>query len=93
MECTFCKKTYSSTSSLLYHQRSTKSCIKIQNEQGVSTQKIITCSFCKKQLTTKCNLDSHLLICKIKIKEDSKVEALKDIENINETFKKLKKRN
>ena len=91
MECTFCKKTYSSTSSLLYHQRSTKSCIKIQNEQGVSTQKIITCSFCKKQLTTKCNLDSHLLICKIKIKEDSKVEALKDIENINETFKKLKK--
>jgi hypothetical protein len=87
MECTFCKKTYSSTSSLLYHQRSTKSCIKIQNELGITQKKVITCSFCKKQLTTKCNLDSHLLICKSKLKEDLKVEAS---EGINETLKQLK---
>ena len=36
MECTFCKKSYSSTSALSYHQRTTKSCLKIQEEMGIS---------------------------------------------------------
>jgi hypothetical protein len=70
MECEFCKKIYSSTSSLLYHQRTTKKCVQLQEEKGVSYKQFYECTFCKKQLTTKCNLDSHLSICKCKIKED-----------------------
>ena len=75
MECTFCKKSYSSTSALSYHQRTTKSCLKIQEEMGISKKITFDCKFCTKQLTTKCNLDSHLLICKKKIKEDAKTDA------------------
>lgn len=75
MECQFCKKGYSSKSALLYHQRTTKSCLKIQIDMGVCKKVSFDCSFCLKQLTTKCNLDSHLLICKTKIKEDAKKDA------------------
>ena len=79
MECPFCKKNYSSKSALSYHQRTTKSCLKIQGEIGVSKKITFDCTFCAKQLTTKCNLDSHLLICKKKIKYDVKKDTENDL--------------
>jgi hypothetical protein len=71
MECTFCKKTYSTNSSLLHHQRTAKVCLKIQLENGINNKQLFECTFCKKHLTTKYNLDNHLSICKEKIKKDT----------------------
>jgi hypothetical protein len=76
MECVYCKKSYSSTSSLLHHQRTTKVCLKIQEEKGVAKRQEFDCKYCKKPLTSKYNLDNHLSVCKYKIKEDSKKDAL-----------------
>jgi hypothetical protein len=71
MECIYCKKVYSAQSSLKYHQKSTKSCIKIQLEQGLTLNKLeFTCQHCDKSLTTKSNLIKHVAICRTKIKED-----------------------
>ena len=69
MECNYCKKTFQTTSSLLHHQRTVKSCLKIQNEQGVSLSTRFECSFCNKRITTKNNLDYHINICKIRLNQ------------------------
>jgi hypothetical protein len=76
MDCVYCKKSYSSTSSLLHHQRTTKVCLKIQEEKGVAKRQEFDCQYCKKPLTSKYNLDNHLSVCKYKIKEDTKKDAL-----------------
>lgn len=80
MECVYCKKTLSTNSSLLYHQRSVKSCLKIQHEQGVIQSTLFNCSYCNKNITTKQNLDYHIGICKIR-KEQHKIEAQHKIES------------
>lgn len=91
MECEYCNKVYSNSYTLLTHKSTTRTCLKIQKERGIiSNYKMFLCSFCKKDMTTKVKFDKHLLICKEKIKKDSKDEVLKDAENINETLKQLK---
>ena len=70
MECSYCKKTYASNSSLFHHQRTAKSCMKIQEQQGIETKHNFKCSYCSKQLTSRYNLDNHLSLCKMKMKED-----------------------
>ena len=35
MECSYCKKTFSTRYVLINHQKTVKSCIKIQNELGI----------------------------------------------------------
>jgi hypothetical protein len=85
MECIYCKKTYSNAYTLSTHQKTTKSCLLIQQEQGiVSNKRLYECSYCKKELTTKVQLDSHLTICKQKIKEDALKTASVEVERIIE---------
>ncbi len=87
MECEYCNKVYSNSYTLLTHKRTTRSCLKIQKELGiVSNYKMFLCSFCKKDITTKVKFDKHLLICKEKIKEESKTKAT---EGINEKLKQM----
>ena len=62
MECQFCKKILSSNSSLNFHQKNTKSCIKIQNIEN--TNGIHTCSLCNKHFNVKANLLRHQDVCK-----------------------------
>jgi hypothetical protein len=80
MECVYCKKTLSTNSSLSYHQKTVKSCLKIQNEQGVNQSSLFNCSYCNKNITTKQNLDYHIGICK-KRKEQVKIETQNNIES------------
>jgi len=80
MECVYCKKTFQSKHSLLYHQKTVKSCLKIQNEQGVTVSTLFKCSYCNKNITSKNNLDYHLNICKIR-KEQVKIETQNNIES------------
>jgi len=102
MDCLYCKKTYSTNSSLLHHQRTAKLCLKIQNSLGVANRQIFDCNFCKKPLTSKYNLENHLSVCKTKQLETTKLlcvqesnELLKNTElllktRINELETKLK---
>ena len=71
MECIHCNKTYSTISSLNNHQRTSKSCIMIQEQKGILCETKFQCKSCKKQVTTKFNLDKHVTICKFKFKEET----------------------
>jgi hypothetical protein len=78
MECCFCKKTYLNQQVLKHHKATSKKCIIIQKEVNAEVQhEIYSCSFCKKELTTKNRLSTHLVICKKKIREDSLVKNKK----------------
>ena len=87
MECGFCKNLYKTPQVLKHHQATSKKCIAIQTQMNhIIEKEHYVCMSCKKELSTKNRLSTHILVCK-KIKEDSKVEAT---ESINETLKKLK---
>lgn len=85
MECIHCHKLFSTRFTLKTHQKTTKSCIDIQEKNGVTVdKKLFDCSFCTKSLTTSTRLNGHLLICKQKIRQ----EKLTTEQN----FKKLERR-
>ncbi len=90
MECQFCKKVLSSTSSLNYHQKNTKSCLKIQGKE-VSNKKI-QCEFCKKVLSSKSSYKRHIDICSYKYRglEDQLYDKDKEIEMLKNTIKELR---
>lgn len=70
MDCQYCQKSFSTSYAMKNHQKTTKSCIKLQqktNESVTLTSKY-ECSYCKKKLTTLTNLTYHLNICKSKSK-------------------------
>jgi len=65
MECLYCKKVYSSQYTLSNHQKTTRACISIQKQLGVTVEtKLFECIYCKKDVTTKVQLKNHYLICK-----------------------------
>ena len=69
MDCTYCHKSYSSSYALSKHQKTTKSCIKIQQENGKIPDIMINkfeCMYCHKRLTTRVNLNYHVECCKSK---------------------------
>ena len=70
MECSYCKKTFSTRYVLINHQKTVKSCIKIQNELGIQNHSKFECIYCKKLVTTKGSLTHHYTICKKKKKGD-----------------------
>jgi hypothetical protein len=80
MECDYCKKMFSTIYVLRHHQKTAKSCIKIQTEQGISPDTFFKCEHCEKSLTTKWSLTSHYKICK-KIKKEQSDKTQKDYEN------------
>jgi len=78
MECEFCKTTLKSLSSLNYHKKTNKKCLKKQNI--ILTDKFIPCEFCKKVFSNQ-TLKIHLLSCKnkkVKEKDDIIEELLKE---------------
>ena len=64
MECTFCKKIFSYKSSLKFHQKTTKYCLKLQGkDEDINS---VSCKYCNKEFTTKQNQIFHYGCCKDK---------------------------
>ena len=80
MDCEFCKKTFSSKSNLISHQKSTKYCLELQGK----TNNDFVCQYCSRTFTLYKTLSEHINVCKKKqIKEEE--------EKTNEYEKILKK--
>ena len=69
MDCKFCKKKFSSKSSLNNHQKTANYCLKLQDSNDEINN--FNCEFCKKIFTTKQSLLTHLNICKEKEVEEN----------------------
>lgn len=68
IECEFCGNPFKNKYSLRTHQKTVKSCIKIQEELGINTQdnqQNYTCHSCSKQFNIKSNYIYHIENCKI----------------------------
>ena len=88
--CCYCKSEFYDKCNLNKHQRTSKYCLKIQLEKEPDKiNEIIEyhCDYCKKQLSTKYSLATHLNICKAKKKH---VEEENKIKSVEEEVKKLK---
>ncbi len=86
--CNICKKSYSSLSSLNYHQKNTKFCLSLQDK--LNSGELIRCEYCLKEFTSKKYLSQHNIICKEKKileQQDFKTEYEK-IKNQLEIIKK-----
>ena len=86
MECGFCKNVYKTPHVLKHHQKTSKKCIAIQSQMNhIMEKEHYVCISCKKELSTKNRLSTHILVCK-KIKKDSTTEAA---EGLNEKLKQM----
>ena len=84
MHCEYCQRTFASKSSLNYHQKTAKYCLKIQ---GKSESGKYQCAFCDKTFTRKYLLTNHMKIC-----ENKEVRDLnKLISEITKKKEELKK--
>ena len=69
--CDYCKNEFNNKSNLTKHQKTSKYCLKIQEQSKVKTEKIVfSCEFCNKIISSKQMLTYHLKICKTKKKEN-----------------------
>ena len=85
MNCDFCKKTFSTKYTLVYHTKTSKKCLSIQQNQSESIEiQLQNCEFCKKTYSIQ-NLRSHLLTCQEKKKND----LAKEKENYESNIQKL----
>ncbi len=93
--CNFCSKEFSSKTSLLNHQKTVKSCLKLQGKQ--EEEGTIECSNCKKILAVR-SYKQHKIKCDITVsnikkqQEDSEKQSIKLTEQnqkLNEQNKKL----
>jgi len=90
MNCSFCTKTFSSKSSLKYHQKTAKYCLEIQGKKCTTFK----CIYCDKILSTNQHLVEHYLICNQKAIKDSEFKYNENIQNIiNRYEEKLKDKN
>jgi Zinc finger, C2H2 type len=90
MECTFCKKTFSTKSNLVAHVKTAKYCLEMQGK----TEPIFECEFCKKALSQKATLLDHLSSCKEryhKLAENKEVEYKSIIKKLETEISKLKR--
>jgi hypothetical protein len=91
--CQFCKSKFYDKSALNKHQKKTKYCLRIQDKDLNKESKIkkFECEKCKKELSTKQRLQSHLTSCKSKNSKEmqkmsSKLENLKNCSTTNITI-------
>jgi hypothetical protein len=64
MDCEFCHKQFAAKSTLLRHQKTVKACLKIQEQIAPKKETVFICDGCKKELSSKQNLQLHKKICK-----------------------------
>ena len=85
MDCEFCKKTFSSKSNLVAHQKSTKYCLDLQGKENTN----FVCEYCLRTFSLHKTLNEHIRICKEKQKKEKetsekKLEKYQQIEKITE---------
>ncbi len=88
IKCSFCDKNFKSKSSLTYHQKTAKFCLKIQGKNHSD----FICKSCDKIFQQKQHLENHNKICKKKIinnEVDSYEEKIKLLEKYLEEKDKL----
>jgi len=89
MDCPYCKKTFANEYIAKNHISTSKKCIAIQTQLGVTCNKItFPCVYCKKDFTSKRRCDNHLVLCKHKIKSDSITEVNRIKKEIEEQTRK-----
>ena len=91
MECEFCNKIFSSKSSLNFHQKTTKYCLKLQGKNGHTNN--FVCEYCYKKFTTKQQLCIHNNLCKTKNKDEKEKEFEEKLKEKEKEFEeKLKEK-
>ena len=82
--CEYCNKSYKTSSSLNYHQKSAKFCIELQKKSkpDESIAQLFTCEFCNKEYSTKFILNNHIAICTSKVLFDKLEEQKINLEKI-----------
>lgn len=86
MDCQFCKKTFSSLGNLVAHQKKTKYCLKIQEE---NKPREYICGGCEKKLSNNHRLQQHQKICEKHI-ELNKIRQLESVIEQNKILIDLK---
>ena len=86
-DCEFCKKTYQTISSLNHHKKTSKKCLKLQEEQTgkVDTKKFI-CVHCNKDFFAKYNFEEHIKQCKLK-KELYNKDLIEELHKLHNELK------
>jgi hypothetical protein len=79
--CNICKKSYSSLSSLNYHQKNTKFCLSLQDK--LNSGELIRCEYCLKEFTSKKYLSQHSDTCK-----EKKIIEQNELRRENDRLKK-----
>ena len=91
--CIYCKNSYNSLSSLNYHQRTTKFCLQLQNNETNSEIKFI-CEYCNKHFLVKQSYSSHISGCKLKNERQQLENNLKkELQRLKDENDKLKHEN
>ena len=77
MECTFCKKVFSTKPNLINHQKTTKYCLQLQGRVNTN----FSCEYCDKYFTSQQTLNDHVLYtCKKhkKSEHEKQIDLLKE---------------
>ena len=80
MDCDFCKRTFSSKSNLLTHQKTTKYCIEMQGKQPTYFE----CEYCNKKFTSHQNQIEHA--CKERERENNIKQQKEFEQNIKSKY-------
>jgi hypothetical protein len=75
--CEFCKKDFINKSNLIYHQKTAKYCLEIQEKE---VQEEFVCSDCNKSFVSKYSFIRHTKSCQLKREEENKDEKIEKLE-------------
>ena len=82
-DCEFCNHSFNTLGNLTRHQRTVKSCLKIQEERNMTINPyIFECEYCKVNFSSKIKLNYHLNICKEKSERNHIVLLEQKIEQL-----------
>ena len=89
MQCEFCKNELKTLSSLNYHKKTNKQCLKIQQNNCINDSSLVCCSYCSEFFV---NIKRHFLSCKIKKLKDYEKLVI-DNEKLQLELNELKEKN
>ena len=90
MECEYCKKEFSSKSSLNNHKKTAKFCLKLQNKKDDINN--FNCEYCSRNFTSKQPLITHLNTCKNKKQDLVNIEITNLQNKLKEREKEFQER-
>jgi len=86
-DCEFCQKTYQTISSLNHHKKTSKKCLKLQEEKlGKIDIKKFICIHCNKDFLVKSIYEEHIKQCKLK-KELYNKDLIEELNKLHDELK------